>query len=189
MSRSPSNPAGDVLQFTIGGCLFGAGVFLFMNQVMVSSGTFGGGLGRPWFRGAGAGMSGWGEGGWGGLSLFPSGTPGMGLLMLPLAIGVCLLFAGSWPRLARLLVWGSLAALFVGVLNSLRLSFMPATLWQLAMEVVLIGSGGGLMFRSLRAYADEVDPAAAKREPGKEREDALRRELEELRRRLDAIER
>lgn len=189
MSQSPPNPAGDVLQFISGGCLFAAGVFLFMNQVLVSSGSFGGGIGRPWFRGAGLGAPGWGGGSWGGLSLLPSGTPGMGLLMLPLAIGVCLLFAGSWPRLARLLVWGSLAALFVGVLNSLQLSFMPATLWQLAMHGVLIGSGGGLMFRSLRAYAEVQDAGAAKQRPAQEREEALRRELEELRRRLDAIER
>ncbi|MEX1323391.1 MAG: hypothetical protein AB1Z21_04255 [Synechococcaceae cyanobacterium] len=37
MSRA--HPAGDALMFTVGGCLFGAGVFLFLNQVMVHSGT------------------------------------------------------------------------------------------------------------------------------------------------------
>lgn len=31
------NPVHDFLQFTIGGCLFGGGVFLFMNQVIVRS--------------------------------------------------------------------------------------------------------------------------------------------------------
>lgn len=31
------NPTGDFVQFLIGGCLFGAGVFLLANQVMVHS--------------------------------------------------------------------------------------------------------------------------------------------------------
>lgn len=92
MSRS--NPAGDALQFTIGGCLFGGGVFLFMNQVMVSSSYGSMGTFRPWGR----------FGGWGGGSVLPWGTPGMGLLMIPLAIGVCLLFTGRFQRWAKLLV-------------------------------------------------------------------------------------
>jgi hypothetical protein len=32
-------PTFSASPFTIGGCLFGAGVFLFMHQVMVSSGS------------------------------------------------------------------------------------------------------------------------------------------------------
>ena len=39
MSR---NPAQDFFTFILGGSLFGAGIFLFLNQVMVSSdGAFG----------------------------------------------------------------------------------------------------------------------------------------------------
>lgn len=177
MGRATTNPVGDVITFTLGGCLFGGGVFLFMNQVMVHSAT-GGGY-RNWNR----------LPAWGGAPLLPWGTPGMGLLMIPLAIGVCMLLAGSWQRLARLLVWGSLAALFVGVLNSIRISFIPSTLWQLAIYVVMIASGGGLMFRGLAAYQE----SAAQRAPTEEtsnRDDAreLRRELEELKRRMDGMQ-
>ena len=107
---------GDCLQFLIGGCLFGSGGFLLANQVMVRSswshtggGLFGGGFALPW------------------------GTPGMGLLMIPLGIGVCMLFAGRYRRWANVLVWASLAALLVGVLNSVRITFRPTTLWQNAM--------------------------------------------------------
>lgn len=165
-----SNPAGDFLQFLIGGCLFGGGVFLLSNQVMVRSAWVLQDGGRPW--------GGWG-GRWGG-AVVPFGTPGMGLLMIPLAIGVCLLFAGTHRRWANLLVWGSLAALFVGILNSLRMSFMPATLWQLAVYVVMIASGGGLMFRSLSAY----DPASMGPGPGGEWPDPDR---EDLRRQIAAL--
>lgn len=127
----PRNPASDLIQFIAGGALFGAGGFLLANQVMASSAFS---YGR-----------GWGHG-----SMFPIGTPGMGLLMLPLGIGVCLLFAGAYKRWANLLVWASLAAVGVGILNSIRLTFMPTTLWGLATYIIMIAAGGGLMFRSLR---------------------------------------
>jgi hypothetical protein len=170
MSRE--HPAGDALMFTLGGCLFGAGVFLFLNQVMVHS---------DFSRGGGWGWR--GLGGWG--AALPWGTPGMGLLMIPLGIGVCLLFTGRFQRWARLLVWGSLAALMVGVLNSLRVSFRPATLWQLAVFVVMIASGGGLMFRSLSAYQEPERAAAGQGPEPRDDQDELRRELAELRKRLD----
>ena len=78
MARNPTN---DFIQFIAGGSLFGVGIFLFANQVMASSAVT--------YRGGG-----WGRYGGGG-SMFPIGTPGMGLLMIPLGIGVCLLFTGA----------------------------------------------------------------------------------------------
>ena len=105
MSRNPTN---DFIQFITGGSLFGGGIFLLANQVMASSAFT--------YRGGG-----WGRYGGGG-SMVPFGTPGMGLLMIPLGIGVCLLFTGTYKRWANLLVWGSVAALRVGMLNSIRLT-------------------------------------------------------------------
>lgn len=173
-----SNPSGDFVQFLIGGCLFGAGGFLLANQVLV----------RPEFappRYGGFGRwGGWGGWGGGGVTI-PFGTPGMGLLMLPLGIGVCLLFAGSYRRWANLLIWASLAALLVGVLNSLRMSFMPTTLWQLGVYIVMIAAGGGLMFRGLRAYDAEGKSYGVKNEAEKQQTDDLRREIEALKARLD----
>jgi hypothetical protein len=168
-----SNPSGDFVQFLIGGCLFGAGGFLLANQVLVRSELLlqrtPGGFGR------------WGGGGF----AMPFGTPGMGLLMLPLGIGVCLLFAGSYRRWANLLIWASLAALLVGVLNSLRMSFMPTTLWQLGVYIVMIAAGGGLMFRGLNAYDANGQTLADKNEATRQQADDLRREIEALKARLD----
>lgn len=174
-----SNPSGDFVQFLIGGCLFGAGGFLMANQVLVRSELLlqrtPGGFGR---------WGGWG--GWGGAgAAIPFGTPGMGLLMLPLGIGVCLLFAGSYRRWANLLIWASLAALLVGVLNSLRMSFMPTTLWQLGVYIVMIAAGGGLMFRGLNAYDANGQTLADKNEATRQQADDLRREIEALKARLD----
>jgi hypothetical protein len=171
-----SNPSGDFVQFLIGGCLFGAGVFLLANQVLV----------RPeWAPRYGSGRwGGWGP--WGGSGFaMPFGTPGMGLLMLTLGIGVCLLFAGNYRRWANLLIWASLAALLVGVLNSLRMSFMPTTLWQLGVYIVMIAAGGGLMFRGLNAYDANGQTLADKNDATKQQADDLRREIEALKARLD----
>jgi hypothetical protein len=70
------HPVQDFLLFLVGGSLFGAGIFLFTNQVMVGS-ALRFGIGRG-----------------GGYGSFFSGTlargvgDGFGLLMVPLAVGV-----------------------------------------------------------------------------------------------------
>ena len=94
-----SNPLSDFVQFIIGGCFFAAGVFLLSNQVMVRA---------PMAIG-GAVRSGYGRG-WGSGFAFPWGSPGMGLLLLPLGIGLCMAFAGAYERWSKLLIWASLCA-------------------------------------------------------------------------------
>ena len=79
----------------------------------------------------------------------------------------------------------SLAALLVGVLNSVRISFRPATLWQLGVYIVMMAAGGGLMFRGLRQSGDQ--PTA--RETGTTEAEALRREIEALRREIRSNDR
>ena len=142
-----SNPLSDFVQFIIGGCFFAAGVFLLSNQVMVRA---------PMAIG-GAVRSGYGRG-WGSGFAFPWGSPGMGLLLLPLGIGLCMAFAGAYERWSKLLIWASLSALLLGVLNSVRMSFMPTTLWQLAVYIAMIAVGGGLMFKGLKGSGEERSP-------------------------------
>ena len=139
-----SNPLSDFVQFIIGGCFFAAGVFLLSNQVMV----------RAPLAIGGAIRSGYGKG-WGAGFAFPWGSPGMGLLLLPLGIGLCMAFADVYARWSKLLIWGSLSALLMGVLNSIRMSFVPTTLWMLGVYVGMIGIGGGLMFKGLKGAGDD----------------------------------
>ena len=152
-----TNAFGDFSQFLVGACLFGAGGFLLSNQVLVRS---------EWISGY--------RGGWGAGLSFLFGTSGMGLLMVPLGIGVCMLFAGTYRRWANLLIWASLAALLAGVLSSIRIEFRSTTLWQLIAFIVMIASGGGLMFRGARAYDAEGSA-----------EDDLRKEIEALKAKVD----
>jgi hypothetical protein len=154
------NPIQDFLTFLIGAVLLTMGVFLFFQQVMVGSagsGWLGQGGGRSWrggfFGGWGGGRGGGLGGGWPGLpNLLAPG--GIGLLLIPLSLGVSLLFSERHERWGWYLVAASLAALGAGVLQTLFVQFQPTTLWNLLMMFTLMGSGAGLMFRSLRGYGD-----------------------------------
>ncbi|MFZ0407871.1 MAG: hypothetical protein WAM11_07165 [Cyanobium sp.] len=72
-------------------------------------------------------------------------------------MGVCLLFALRNQRWGWFLVLASLAAMAAGILQTLFVQFQPTTLWNLLMMLALIGSGGGLMFRSLMGDDDGQD--------------------------------
>ena len=156
-----TNSLGDFSQFLVGACLLGAGGFLLSNQVLIRSEL------------VSASRGGWS----GGFTLF-FGNAGMGLLMIPLGIGVCMLFAGTYRRWANLLIWAALAASLAGILNSVRIEFRPTTLWQLMTYIVMIASGGGLMFRGARAYDAEGEPL--NNTLFESERDELRREIEEL---------
>lgn len=174
-------PVQDFFLFLLGSGLFAAGIFLFTSQVSVGSGFgLGGRFGGAWGLFPGA--------------FLPSGASrGFGLLMIPFAIGVALLLAGTLRRLGWFLIWATSAALGAGILQSLIFDFRPASLWSLLVMVFMIGGGAGLMFRSLRGYPEEQEPQEGEPQGGEPqggegREAAeARRELLELRQELDQL--
>ena len=87
----------------------------------------------------------------GGIFSFGTGQ-GLGLIMIPFSIGVDLLLADAYRKVGWFLVWAASAAAGVGILQSLMYSFRTASLWSLMTMVMMIASGGGLMFKSLRDY-------------------------------------
>jgi hypothetical protein len=176
-----SKPAQNFLLFLIGGTLFAAGVFLFTNQVMVSSGLMGFGWGG---RGGAGGMAG-GTAFFAGIWPFGVGE-GFGLLMLPFGIGVALLFSDTLRRLGWFLVWASAGALGVGVLQSLLFSFRPTSLWSLLAMVVMIAGGAGLMLQAvLRFNAEERERRQAEGREERQSMQELRDELEALRQKIN----
>ena len=96
-------------------------------------------------------------------------------------------FADVYARWSKLLIWTSLSALLIGVLNSIRMSFMPTTLWQLGVYVGMIGIGGGLMFKGLKGAGDDQPQSPQSPHPsGLDNADVLE-ELAELRAKVDRI--
>ena len=95
-----SDPIKDFFTFLLGGVLLSMGAFLFFSQVMVGSGPLGPDRGLRYGQGLGRF--------WGGGSWMPQGIgESSGLLMIPLAIGVCLLFALRNQRWGWFLVLAS----------------------------------------------------------------------------------
>ena len=169
-----SNPLSDFIQFIIGKYFFAAGVFLLSNQVMARAPMAIGSAVRPGYGG-----------GWGAEFAFPWGSPGMGLLLLPHGIGLCLAFAGVYARRSKLLICSSISALLLGVLNSVRMSFMPTTLWQQGVYMALIDIGGGLMFKGLKCGGGD-DSQANPRSSGPDNTNVLQ-EFAELRAKVDRM--
>lgn len=169
-------PIRDFFLFLLGSALFAAGIFLFSNQVLVNSGLRG--LGWRSYGG------GWGPF-FGGFSPLGGGS-GLGLLMIPFGAGVALLLVDAYRRLGWFLVWASSAAIGAAVLHSLVFNFRTTTLFSLMTMVILMASGGGLMFKSLKDYErDEPDLRNVAIDEANQRIKDLQDELERLKSKMD----
>lgn len=73
-----------------------------------------------------------------------------GLTLLPLLIGVAVLFFNGRSPIGWLLTLGGLTAILVGVLVNLQIFFRPTTLFNTLTMFVLLFGGLGLLARSLR---------------------------------------
>ena len=172
------NATQDFLIFLMGGALFSAGLFLFTNQVMVSSGYTPGGIGgaewgRGYFGRVGGLLSGF----------FPMGYgQGFGLLMIPFGIGIGLLVADAFRKVGWFLILASSAAVGAGILQSLLFNFRSTSLFSLLWMVAMIAAGGGLMLRSLKGYDKEEKPAASQANKKSEQaQKELNKEMDSLR--------
>ncbi len=126
-------------QFFLGLIMMCGGFYLLLNNVVVSS-SFG--LGTRLFGVGGYGISG-------------------GLILIPLVIGISMVFYNARNYLGWLVAIGSFAALVFGVISSVNLSLHTMSAFEL-IAILTLGFGGlGLFLRSLRAVDDT--PADARR--------------------------
>jgi uncharacterized protein len=100
------------------------GAYLLTQQVMVSSGFW------AWF-----------------------GPQTFGLSLLPLIIGVGLLFFDGKSLAGWLLTLCGAAIVFLGILMNLRVYFAPTSLFNTLAMLILLAGGLGLVARSLRPHA------------------------------------
>jgi hypothetical protein len=100
-----------------------AGGYLLTNQVTVTSGYW-----RLW------------------------GYNGFGLSLLPLIIGIGMLFFNGRSIIGWLLTLAGAVIIFVGIITNLDIYFQQTSLFNTILMLVLLAGGVGLVARSLRSH-------------------------------------
>ncbi len=113
---------GSFTQFLVGACAAGAAAYMLTSRISVSSGW-----GRFW------------------------GYNSFGLALLPLLLGIGLLFFGGRAALAWTLIAVGSAIVAGGVLMNLAIYFRPTSLFDTLIMFGMLAAGIGLMARSLQA--------------------------------------
>jgi hypothetical protein len=113
---------GGVGQFLIGLAMAVAGAYLLTNQVVVSSGAW---------------------------SLW--GYNSFGLSLLPLLIGIAMLFFNGRSVVGWLLLFSGVIIIFAGILMNMSIYFRATSLFNTLAMLILLSGGIGLIARALKA--------------------------------------
>ena len=119
--RGAGGTEGGVGQFLVGLAMAVGGAYLLTQQVMVTSGFWG------WF-----------------------GPNTFGLSLLPLIVGIGILFFNGRSALGWVLTFLGAVVIFLGILMNLRIYFAPTSLFNTLIMLALLAGGLGLVARSLR---------------------------------------
>jgi len=131
--KGAGGTSGGSGQFLLGLIMMCGGFYLLLNSVVVSS-SFG--LGMRLFGLGGYGVTG-------------------GIILVPLVIGICMIFYNARNYLGWLVAVCSFGALVFGVISSVSLNLRTMSAFELICILVLAFGGLGLFLRSLRGQADE----------------------------------
>ena len=122
--KGAGGTSGGVGTFLIGLAMALGGGYLLTNQVTVTSGFWS----------------------WAGPHTF-------GLSLLPLVVGIGILFFDGKSTLGYVLTGAGALFIFLGIVTNLRIYFEPTSLFNTVMMLVLLAGGLGLIARSLKPYA------------------------------------
>ena len=125
--RGPGGTKGGAGQFIIGLAMLIAGIYLFLDSVMVTSDFF---------------------------SLFGFGRGSFGLSLIPIFAGVAFLFFDGKSKIGWLLTGGGLVIVVAGVLSRMTIYFRQRSLFDTLLMLVLVAGGIGLIARSLKPHGD-----------------------------------
>ena len=153
----------ELLQFLAGLAMLIAGLFIFSQRVMVSSGFFGYGFRIGGFR------------------------LGNGLIMVPFIIGVVWMFASEGSFASKLFTAAGVLIIVVAVIMTTHISLVHTTLYEWVVILVLIFGGAGLLARILftgRPAPEEYRREEQRRkiEETRAKVDAIEDELERMKR-------
>ncbi len=125
--KGAGGTSGGVGEFVVGFALAVAGAYLLAHQVLVTSGF--------WY--------------WGGYSAF-------GLSLIPILLGVAILFFKGTSVAGWLLTLAGAVIIFAGILTHLEIYFRPTSLFNTLLMLVMMFAGLGLITRSLKPHGDNL---------------------------------
>ncbi len=120
--RGAGGTPGGVGQFIFGLGMVIAGGYLFLNRVTVVSGYW-----QLW------------------------GYNAFGLSLIPLLLGIGLLFFDGRSLIGWVLAFGGVVIIIVGIIANLQIFFSPTSLTNTLITLGLLAAGLGLVARSLRS--------------------------------------
>ena len=123
--EGPGGSPGGLGEFLIGLALTGIGIYLLFQRVTVYT---------SFWR-------------FGGL------TNSFGISLIPLVLGIAVLFFNGKSILGWLLTVGSLLFIVVGVIANMDIYFERTSLWNTLLMLGLMGAGIGLVAKGLRPHA------------------------------------
>ena len=126
--------SGGLGHFLIGLIMMCSGFYLLLNSIVVTS-SFGMGMNLYGFSARGSTYS-----------------ITSGMVMIPFMFGVGLIFYNSKNWIGWILASGSIVALIVGVITSIRFSMRAMSAFDLIIILVLAIGGVGLFLRSLKSF-------------------------------------
>ena len=121
--RGAGGTEGGVGQFLLGLVMAVGGAYLLTQQVMVTTGFW------AWF-----------------------GPHTFGVSLLPLVLGIGMLFFDGKSVVGWLVTLCGAAIIFLGILMNLRVYFEPTSLFNTLVMLLLLAGGLGLIARSLRPH-------------------------------------
>lgn len=121
--RSPGGTSGGLVEFLGGVAMVVAGGYLLTTRVTVSSGYW-----TLW------------------------GYDAFGLSMLPLLVGIGVLFFNARSVLGWFLLLAGAVIIVTGIVANLRIYFQPTSLFNTLMILGLMAGGIGLIVRGLRPH-------------------------------------
>lgn len=122
--RNAGGTPGGVGEFLAGLAMAVAGAYLLTNQVSVTSGF--------WRLG---------------------GYNAFGLSLVPLIIGIGMLFFNGRSIVGWLLTFAGTVIIFAGIITNLDIYFRETSLFNTVLMLVLLAGGIGLVARSLRSHS------------------------------------
>ena len=119
--RGAGGTEGGVMLFLFGLALAVAGAYMLTSRVMVQTGGW-----RLW------------------------GYSAFGLTLIPLLLGIGMLFFNGRSIAGRLLTFLGLVIIFAGIILNLDIYFRPTSLFETLMMLGMLAAGVGMVARSLR---------------------------------------